>query len=307
MVVYDNVMARSRITDKSETRHDSAPPRGNLPEWSVSELSAAPQSVTQIRLLLREIEGSALNGASLTELRDRLGPLLIGYPTATMRISGPIYRGRKLQGSIFSNISDLWYPPDDVVSQGRVNQVGKPIFYCSDHHFTVTREMAPRVGDTIAILRFELKENSELPHVFCIGNAKSILRHGIDAFGKKVAPSVDLRRFPQRIREHSALIDGFFARVFRSTGSSYFNLTNTISQQYLNPVWVDGLTYPSVHPEGSMNMALKTAAVDRLYTPESVFLTKTERIFGANKLKMRCVGTANIRSDGKLEWSFGRQ
>jgi hypothetical protein len=278
----------------------------NVVEWTVSELLAAPQSIAQIRLLLREIEDSALNGASLTELHARLGPLLIGYPTATMRISGPIYRGRKLKGSIFSNISDLWYPPDGVVSQGRVNEVGKPIFYCSDHHFTVTREMAPHVGDTIAILQCELKEKSGLPEVFCIGNAKGILRHGTDAFGKKVAPSVDLRKFPQRMREHSALIDGFFSRVFKSTGSSYFNLTNAISQQYLGSFWIDGLAYPSVQPGGSMNMALKTAAVDRLYTPKSVFLTKTEKIFGANKLKMRCVGTANIRSDGILEWSFGR-
>jgi len=41
MVVYGYLMARSRITDETEVRPDTVPPRVNLPEWSVSELSAA--------------------------------------------------------------------------------------------------------------------------------------------------------------------------------------------------------------------------------------------------------------------------
>src|SRR5664279_5421214 len=39
--VYHAVMASSRITGETEARSDTAAPRANIPEWSVSELSAA--------------------------------------------------------------------------------------------------------------------------------------------------------------------------------------------------------------------------------------------------------------------------
>src|SRR5665647_2796622 len=41
LVVYLAVMARSRITAETEARPDGAPPGVNIPEWTVSELSAA--------------------------------------------------------------------------------------------------------------------------------------------------------------------------------------------------------------------------------------------------------------------------
>jgi len=66
MVVYGCLMARSRITDETEVRPESAPPRVNLPEWSVSELSAALKKTVEDAYGYVRVRGevSGFKGAS---------------------------------------------------------------------------------------------------------------------------------------------------------------------------------------------------------------------------------------------------
>jgi exodeoxyribonuclease VII large subunit len=66
MVVYGYLMARSRITDESEVRPEPALPRVNLPEWSVSELSAALKKTVEDAYGYVRVRGevSGFKGAS---------------------------------------------------------------------------------------------------------------------------------------------------------------------------------------------------------------------------------------------------
>ena len=65
LVVYGYLMANSRITKETEERPDAAPP-GNLPEWTVSELSAALKKTVEDAYGYVRVRGevSGFKGAS---------------------------------------------------------------------------------------------------------------------------------------------------------------------------------------------------------------------------------------------------
>ena len=66
LVVYGYLMARRRITEEAEACPDNGPPRVNLPEWTVSELSAALKKTVEDAYGYVRVRGevSGFKGAS---------------------------------------------------------------------------------------------------------------------------------------------------------------------------------------------------------------------------------------------------
>ncbi len=73
MVVYGYLMARSRITEEAEARPDAAPP-GNLPEWTVSELSAALKKTVEDAYGYVRVRGEVSGFKGAVALRPCLFP-----------------------------------------------------------------------------------------------------------------------------------------------------------------------------------------------------------------------------------------
>lgn len=256
-----------------------------------------------IREKLVAIERDALGGADIDDLSSAIAPITAGYLTSTTNLYGPFYRGRKFQNlSDVSSVSDLWYPPASVTPQGRVNEQGKPVFYCSATHDISVRELDLMIGDRIVVLKCSLVDPDRKPHIFAIGNLKSVIRTGRNTSNRKAEGVFDFRKLPDVIKERALLLDGFFARIFSAADRRYFNLVNAVARFYMRSSEIDGISYPSVKSNGGYNLALKADAADKLLQPESISSSYLEKDLQGDRLLMRRDYLADIRKDKSLSW-----
>jgi hypothetical protein len=82
-------------------------------------------------------------------LRYKLGGYRVAL--ADIRTDNVLYRGVPWQQRL-GTIDDVSYPPADRVTKlGRVNRIGKPVFYCSRAAPGVFYELRAKRGDLIAL------------------------------------------------------------------------------------------------------------------------------------------------------------
>jgi RES domain-containing protein len=256
-----------------------------------------------IRKKMREVERAAISGASVEELSKLIAPLTVGYITSTSYLSGSFFRARPRKSiHEFRTIKDMWHPPVEKTPQGRVNESGTPVFYCSADHGIATKEMNLEVGDRITILRCLLRTPDRMPHVLSIGALKKNVRTGKNIFERNATGPFDFRQYPHEILDRALLLDAFFARVFTVEDKTYFNLTNAISKFYINSPEIDGLVYPSVKQKGGYNLALKPAAADTLLIPDSIFSARLVQKLNGDRLHMKRDYLGNVRANGSIAW-----
>jgi hypothetical protein len=121
---------------------------------------------------LNDIRSLDLRNIEIDLLKSLISELMKGYVTITQRLSdNAIYRARLFDSDQnIECVSELWYPPiEKVKTLGRLNRVNKNIFYCSENEGTAILELRPRVGDTITVLKCELKDPNVRPYVMQLG------------------------------------------------------------------------------------------------------------------------------------------
>ncbi len=130
--------------------------------------------------------------------------------------------------TLFPNISDVWYPPDEYVNVGRANFPNNSVFYCSNDPGTTIFEVRPEKGDWLTSLEIEIKKD-ELDLLILGVNTETIpafeklseVDKGINMFLEE-----KFREIIPKGKEHNYFKTAYFTEAF---------LKNK-----------DGLMYPSV-------------------------------------------------------------
>lgn len=82
---------------------------------------------------------------------------MVGFSKSFQNQTLEFARVRKCccKGSLFNNLCELIYPPDNNAKIGRANLEGEAVFYCSNYPGTSIFEVRPKLGDWIATTTFK--------------------------------------------------------------------------------------------------------------------------------------------------------
>lgn len=132
------------------------------------------------------------------------------------------------RNTLFPNIQDLWYPPDNLVNVGRANFPNNSVFYCSNDPGTTIFELRPKKSQWLTSIDVNIQKE-EL----------DLLILGVD--------SKNTKSF-NRLTEFEKGINMFFEHIFRleiSKGKEheYFRTAFFVEALINNR---DGIMYPSV-------------------------------------------------------------
>lgn len=83
------------------------------------------------------------------------------------------FRARKSsKGTLYDNLSELWYPPASDVKAGRLNYPNRPIFYCSSDLNSALIEVRPQLNDIVTLLEVGIT----VPEMNCIQFVRAKIR-----------------------------------------------------------------------------------------------------------------------------------
>ena len=277
-------------------------------------------SIEEIQNKIDELDALDTQKTSNEDLRQRCNALMKGYTHITRLITSPYaWRARKNTGSsFFNNISELWYPPKDVVGTfGRLNKPNQSIMYIAASQDSAIHEMRPKIGEKITILRLKLKDKRKYPRVSELGvvdrskhfNCDTKIRLAEDTVTGKALLSKDSSIHKNR------LIRGYLAREFTKIverGYEHqFKVSATIADILFNMPNMDGIEYPCLAGavssyNGAASLGLLPNSADKLYIPDSCWVGEVIDLptHPDNPFGLLCIGRAeSFFSDGTIEWS----
>jgi hypothetical protein len=111
------------------------------------EIDAARSAIATVRRL-------DFQRVSIEEVKEALIPVFRGYVVTAPRFDPRLnlFRARLLDEPEY--LHELSYPPSGVASLGRVNREGASVLYCCTAREASFFELAPRVGDTVALAQW---------------------------------------------------------------------------------------------------------------------------------------------------------
>jgi hypothetical protein len=237
-------------------------------------------------------------------LRSKLG----GYRVALADITtgNLLYRGVAWKQRP-SKIDDVSYPPADRVTKlGRINRIGKPVFYCSVAAHGVFSEMRAKQGDLIALSEWEVAEPLWMHN----------LGYHQDALRRMGAPAVAMRpRFINPIPNESKRNDRLRCQLCLAftediPGDREYRYKQSIAINELLfdgasplPKYPDGpksshaagTVYPAIRMRGSAdNVAIWPEFVDsglRIKSVRHVFIEAADGVTSSYTLLTRAMST----------------
>lgn len=268
--------------------------------------------------LIRSLRRLNLEHTDFEYLKSLLMPLTHGYfPASTAtNIQEPIYRAVRCPEEKPYKISELGCPPPEKVKLGRANTPGNPVFYGSAGCHSTIMELAPNLGDRLAISKWRTKTNL---HLICAG-------YTAEAFSAKTG----LNRFeslpwvkhhasdPLSQKQGNQLIHEFIAHEFTKKvldkEAWNYKISAAINELILNAksfglkgapaIEIAGIVYPSSPNEGNAdNVALKCEIAAEHLEFVHVQYIKISRKSDGPAYSMLGLDFANSLSvDGTIEW-----
>ncbi|MCC7507449.1 MAG: hypothetical protein IT259_19235 [Saprospiraceae bacterium] len=118
-----------------------------------------PPDEKELELAIGRLNNIDLWKLEIEEIIELLRPLRIGLLqfAYSLAIGQFLYRGRKVAKKV-TNMSELSYPPSEVVGWMRANRPNNPIFYCSTDGVTVLSEISAEVGDMVLLSKWKCLE-----------------------------------------------------------------------------------------------------------------------------------------------------
>lgn len=247
----------------------------------------------------------AAAGCYSDRLLEVLGQISIGYATTIIDLSlKATFRARVISDDLsLTHLEQVWHPkPFQIQKFGRANLPFVPVLYCSDDPNTAIKEAGGKAGDRVAVMEMGLAEHNARLQVFSLGELrarkktkKGVMGPELDTMLAKMwAMKIDMQR--------AMLIDGFYADVFRTPGPEFYILTAAITQAFMAPDQIDGISYPTVATPIGQNLALKPISAARLLAVRSVKITRLIKplrdTFFARDEKI----SRFLHPDGRIEW-----
>jgi len=88
--------------------------------------------------------------------------------------------------TLLPNISDLWYPPDEITNVGRGNFPNKSVFYCSNDPGTSVFEIRPKKNDWLTTIEVDIQKDSLDLLVLGINTETNSAYHRLPEFDKGI-------------------------------------------------------------------------------------------------------------------------
>lgn len=257
--------------------------------------------------LLLEIEREVLQDGSIAKHTHKL--LAITKGMILVRRGGAlpsVFRSRpNKEHSAFNQVEQLWHPKPEQTPQGRLNERGRPLFYCSDNSSVSIFEQRPQNGDLITML--ECSSTRVVGKYLLIGE---LSRRVIDSEVRlSQAPCIDADKLCQRFGvekvEYSAGLDRIFSRWLSQPDRGYYVLTNWLSGFLFAMGDLDGIIYPTVVWDEGFNIALKPASAAKLLRPDRAFAVAIDNFTAKEKgqsLGYFAMVSESIEPDGRIAW-----
>lgn len=250
----------------------------------------------------------------------RVARLADGYLTKCARVvTNGVFRARVNAGDEpFLAASELWYPPAEVVKQGRFNNINQPKFYVSDRPHGAVLEVRPKVGDFVTLMfAASFADHTEM----------DVVQIGLHNYaGERDTPkSIALREDKAFLRQLELMkiadkwhkIDDVFADFCSRPASienatALYKVTNAIGNLF-DKIPAAGLMFPSIETSHkAVNLCLATDMADRFFFPGEAWLLQIvdwrEQLEGAPKsdtgyyqFKIKA-SSGPIPAGGKLTW-----
>lgn len=224
----------------------------------------------------------------------------------------PIFRARKCESEHgYNNISEIYPPPSNKCTTGRMNEEGQAIFYGAFSPGTALAEINAQEGDYVHLAHFQLPEKSENGmRCFAIGEFYNCY-HGVatipssafneirDAIGK--IGQDDIRALLSYL-----YMDAFSAELLNSTNAHEVNYVySRIFCRLLlgKHPGVDGLIYTSAKVKGASNIVLRPEIVDTKIKLVANVVFKINRVYPYGIIDFDLVKSAKGHTvDGSIVW-----
>jgi len=197
------------------------------------------------------------------------------------------FRARSNDKKFFERICDVWYPPAEKVTPGRLNFPNEPIFYCATDLNTAVIEIRPKLNDLITILETRITE----PEMRCLQFVKENYNQGdlknMDPVKKEIFEFVH-----RQLR--SIVPDGQFQGYYATQ----------IFKKAIDNTKFDAIAYDSVATSfKGYNFAIHAEYVDKHSKFVSARVVKVIEYNNQENFKVKCLFKSSSKNDlGKIEF-----
>lgn len=218
------------------------------------------------------------------EITDRFNTLLNYYKCTALdfKRGSTFWRARDLgTRDLFKNISELSYPPKNLVKQGRINNKNKPVLYLASRKETALSEINIKENEFVQLAGFRIFSDKGMS-IAIVGIFWSVFKTGsIPLIGKD--PDGAVLRYINNLPTDESLkliyIDRFLATILsdRKASENDYLHTNILSKIILDKTNSESIAYPSVKDEGGFNLAVKAEVSDSLFENVSCSVLQINR------------------------------
>lgn len=225
----------------------------------------------------------ALSSNSESAFFHSIDPLFNEYKILSLEFGrGSIFwRARLIENDVYSNISDLDYPPPELAKQGRLNDRGVPTFYLAARKETALAEIGATEGQLVQLAGFRIK--SELPiRLAVIGEYANVQKNGYMHFAGRdpeLAIAKILNAMPRQEALKRLYIDKFFASVLadRNASNNEYRFSRALARSIYSRVSAKGIVFPSVKDQGGFNVAVQAVPSDKSFHNVSCLVVRMGR------------------------------
>ncbi len=276
-------------------------------------------SLTELENKITILKSSDFRGLSIDQLREMIAEIIDQCPLQPrpLRLSG-VYRARKnCTTQIFTNASDLWYPPSSVIkTYGRLNNVGQSLFYAAMGAETAFHELRPKIGEVITVLIARTKDDYALmervPFVGIERSRSEALHHLRDEDIFRTST-----KFRQQLGDNNykkwLLIDDYLSFILGKEVLDSEDYLYKPSVAFANLLFsypkLDAINYPSVLTQNhGINICMLPEKADFYFKPSEVWMIKVdgEDVHPVTKEKLPRIiflrRSKHISPEGNIEW-----
>lgn len=176
----------------------------------------------EVRDLITNLRRTQSNEQKQKYIFDLIGS--IPHIARIIRTDQYVYRANKVEDKPVA-VSRISYPPSEMVNipQGRCNDQGNSVFYCSVDPAAALFEISPQKGDLISLSKWKIEERVSAR---IIGYSEKELNSEFNGIGSKSISSSDVEIYDY--------INKYFDNWFRSPSEQFYELTSIISEKLLN-------------------------------------------------------------------------
>lgn len=229
-----------------------------------------------------------LKSSDPIEIESTFKILLNHYRCSSIGLSRgtTFWRARNLEGrAFFKNIKELSYPPKNLTTSGRMNEINEPILYLATRKETALAEIGIKEMEFVQVVGFRIAHEKELA-VSIVGMFWNVFKNGgVPLILKDPNQQIFdyLKYLMANCHEEIPLIliyiDKFFATVLSAVDASESDYLHTkiLSRLIMDKSNSVAIAYPSVKDEGAYNLAVQSEISDALFENVSCSVLRIDR------------------------------